>query len=352
MINANGTESNGKGKEDFAAREVGIKAIAESLRLSASTVSRALNGVPGVNPETRKLVEKTAKQMGYVPNLGAQQLVGKRSNLIGVYVPEFEHENLSFTEMFSSIQKGTQKNGKDAIFYYVPLVRYEGQRLIESVQSRNLEGCILFPAFDEFHPIMQEALRIQVPCVNFEGVVGPHCSSVMSDDTEGGRIAGCRLLESGHRVIGYIDGPPHLRICKERYQGFKKALAEQGVAHPEDLVAEGDFTAASGAAAAMKLRKTHPGMTALFCANDLMAAGAIASFRQEGLRVPDDISVIGYDDDPFAKFIHPPLTTVRHGKSPVLPLLTELFEGKPGRLVIAAPELVERRTVANKRARV
>jgi len=346
MIKAHG---NRNGKEDFATREVGIKAIAEALRLSASTVSRALNGVPGVNPETRKLVEKTAKQMGYVPNLGAQQLVGKRSNLIGVYVPEFEHENVSFTEMFSSIQKGTQKNGKDAIFYYVPLVRYEGQRLIESVQSRNLEGCILFPAFDEFHPITQEALRIQVPCINFEGVVGPHCSSVLSDDTEGGRIAGSRLLDSGHRVIGYIDGPPQLRICKQRYEGFKKALADRGVSHREDLVAIGDFTAASGAAAAMKLLKTHPEMSALFCANDLMAAGAIARLQEEGLVVPDDISVIGYDDDPFAKFLHPPLTTIRHGKSPVIPLLTELFEGKPGRLVVAAPELVERRTVADRR---
>lgn len=350
MSISNGSVGNGRRRDEFASREVGIKAIAEALQLSASTVSRALNGVPGVNPETRKLVEKKAKEMGYVPNLGAQQLVGKRSNLIGVYVPEFEHENLSFTEMFSSIQKGTQKNGKDAIFYYVSLVRYEGQRLIESVQSRNLEGCILFPAFDEFHPIMQEALRIQVPCVNFEGVVGPHCSSVMSDDTEGGRIAGNRLLDGGHRVIGYIDGPRHLRICKERYQGFKKALAERGVDHAEDLVAEGDFTSASGAEAALKLLRAHPKMTALFCANDLMAVGAIASFQQEGLRVPEDISVIGYDDDPFAKFINPPLTTIRHGTSPVVPLLTELFEGKPGRLVIAAPELVERGTVAGRQA--
>lgn len=349
MIDVNGN-GNGRGREEFASREVGIKAIADELRLSASTVSRALNGVPGVNPDTRKLVEKTAKQMGYVPNLGAQQLVGKRSNLVGVYVPELEHENLSFTEMFSSIQKGIQSHGKDAIFYYVSLVKYEGQRLVESVQSRNLEGCILFPAFDEHHPIMQEALRIQVPCVNFEGVVGPHCSSVLSDDAEGGWLAGSRLQEGGHRVIGYIDGPPHLRICKERYQGFTKALAERGIVHEAGLVAEGDFTGASGAEAAMKLRETHPEMTALFCANDLMAAGAIARLQQEGLRVPDDISVIGYDDDPLAKFINPPLTTIRHGKSSIIPLLTELFEGKPGRLVMASPELVERRTVTDERA--
>ncbi|WP_027085714.1 LacI family DNA-binding transcriptional regulator [Cohnella panacarvi] len=351
MTISNGGSGNSGRREALASREVGIKAIAEALRLSASTVSRALNGVPGVNPETRKLVEKTAKEMGYVPNMGAQQLVGKRSNLIGVYVPEFEHDNMSFGDMFSSIQKSIQKYGKDVIFYFVPLVVYEGQRLIESVQSRNLEGCVLFPAFDEHHPLTREALRIQVPCVNFEGVLGPHCSSVLSDDTEGGRIAGRRLLEAGHRVIGYINGPSHLRICKQRYQGFVEALAEYGIIHPASLVAEGNFTAASGEAALMKLREAHPEMTAVFGANDLMATGAISNLQKGGLRVPEDFSVIGYDDDLLAKFINPPLTTIRHGQSSVVPLLNELFEGKPGRLVMAKPELVERQTVADRRTR-
>ncbi|MFD0674028.1 LacI family DNA-binding transcriptional regulator [Cohnella sp. GCM10027633] len=334
-------------KDELAAREVGIKAIAEALQISASTVSRALNGVPGVNPGTRKLVEEKAKAMGYVPNLGAQQLVGKRSNLIGVYVPEFDHENLLFLDMFSSIQKGLQSQEKDAIFYYVSFSNYDGQRLTESVHARNLEACILLPAFDEHHPIMREALRIQVPCVNFEGVVGPRCTSAQSDDREGGRIAGRRLLRSGHRVIGYVNGPAHLRISKERYEGFKEVLAERGIEHAERLVAEGCFTAASGAEAAAKLRAANPDMTAVFCANDLMATGIIQAMREQGHRIPEDLSVIGYDDDLLAKFLSPPLTTIRHGKASVAPLLQELLDGRPGRLLKIAPELVERHTVAD-----
>lgn len=335
------------GKDVLSSREVGIKAIAEALQLSASTVSRALNGVPGVNPGTRKLVEDKAKEMGYVPNLGAQQLVGKRSNLIGVYVPEFDHDNMSFLDMFSSIQKGLQREGKDAIFYYVPFAKYEGQWLIESVHARNLEGCILFPAFNEHHPIMQEALRIRVPCVNFEGVVGPRCSSALSDDREGGWIAGRRLLQAGHRVIGYVNGPPQLRISRERYEGVSEALAEAGVELPERLVAAGDFTLASGAEAVIRLRETNPDMTAVFFANDLMAAGAVQVMREQGWRIPEHLSVIGYDDDLLGRFLSPPLTTIQHGKAPIVPLLQELLDGRPGRLVTALPRLVERSTVAD-----
>ncbi len=329
-----------------AAREVGIKAIAEALQLSASTVSRALNGVPGVNPATRKLVEDAARAMGYVPNIGAQQLVGKRSNLIGVFVPEFDHGNALSASMFASIQKALQSNGKDAIFYYLPYSKYEGQRLVESVHARNLEGCILFPAFDEHHPLTKEALRIRVPFVNFEGVVGPRCSSAMSDDVEGGRLAAERLLNAGHRVIGYIDGPAGVRVCRERYAGFKEELAKRGIPHPDSLRAVGDFSAASGGEAARKLREAHPDMTAAFSANDLMATGAISEWKKAGLRVPEDVSIVGYDDDSYGPFVSPPLTTIRHGQPRVLPLLIELLEGKTGRVEIEKPRLVERQSVA------
>ncbi|MFC5530898.1 LacI family DNA-binding transcriptional regulator [Cohnella yongneupensis] len=349
MISRLGNEGNSRGKDELASREVGIKAIAEALQLSASTVSRALNGVPGVNPGTRRLVEQMAREMGYVPNLGAQQLVGKRSNLIGVFVPEFDHGKALFYDMFSSIQKALQSEGKDAIFYYVSFSNYAGQRLTESVHSRKLEGCILFPAFSERHPIMQEALKIRVPCVNFEGVVGPHCSAAMSDDKEGGRLAGQRLVEAGHRVIGYINGPPLARVSQERYEGFKEALTERGIAHAGSLIAEGNFSVESGAEAIMKLREAHPDMTAVFCANDLMATGAIARLQQEeGLRVPEHLSIIGYDDDMHGTFITPPLTTIRHGKPSVISLLMELLSGQPGRKVVAPPQLVERRSVASR----
>ncbi|RED56818.1 LacI family DNA-binding transcriptional regulator [Cohnella lupini] len=331
--------------------EGGIKAVAKTLNLSVSTVSRALNGVYGVNPATRQRVQETAKAMGYVPHLGAKQLVGKGSNMIGVFIPQFEFEASSgFVDMFSPLQMELQRYGKDALFFSVPFLNYPSNRLTECMSSRSLEGCIVFPAFSESHPIMREALDLQVPCVNFEDVVGHHCSSVISDDREGGRMAGAKLLSEGHRVIGYLNGPAHLRICKERYAGFCEALRDSGIEHKPSLVAPGDFSGSSGSRSAIELVNSNPDMTALFCANDLMAMGAIMALTKHGISVPGQLSIVGYDGDIFTAYTSPPLTTVRHSReatsSRAVQLLIELLEGNAGRREAISPELVERQSIA------
>lgn len=335
-----------------ATRDVGIKAIAKALNLSPSTVSRALNGVYGVNQVTRKLVEDKAKVMGYVPHPGAKQLVGKSSNLIGIFVPQFEFEaSTEFVKMFSPIQQVLQGYGRDALFFSIPFSRYPPQRLTECINSRRLEGCIIFPAFSAGHPIMQEVLQLKVPCVNFENVMGPRCSSVISDDREGGRLAARRLLKNGHRRIGYVNGPPHLRICEERYAGFCAELEIFGIEHDASLVRVGDFSGASGARKAMELRQCNPDMTALFCANDLMAAGAIMELSSHEISVPEDISIVGYDDDTFTAYTSPPLTTIRHSIERISPraveMLLALIKGESGTREVIVPELIERKSVTD-----
>jgi LacI family transcriptional regulator len=337
--------------EIATASDGGIKAIAKALNLSTSTVSRALNNVYGVNPATRKLIQDMAKEMGYVPHLGAKQLVGKRSNMIGVFIPQFEFEaSAGYVEMIPPLQQALQSNGKDALFFSIPFSDYPANRLTECMGSRSLEGCILFPAFSADHPIMREALHLQVPCVNFGDVVGPRCSSVISDDREGGRLVGRRLLASGHRVVGFVNGPPHLRICKERYEGFCEALSEQGIVHNPALVSVGNFSGASGAKSASELIAIHPDMTAIFCANDLMAMGAIMELSRSGASVPDEISIIGYDGDTFTAYASPPLTTIKHANQQVslraVQLLMGLLEGNPGTRETISPKLMERRSVA------
>jgi LacI family transcriptional regulator len=330
----------------------GIKAVAKALNLSVSTVSRALNGVYGVHPTTRKRVEETAHSMGYVPHLGAKQLVGKSSNLIGIFIPEFEFEaSDGFVSMLSPLQQALQSFNKDALIFSIPFSHYRNRSLSACISSRSLEGCILLPAFSESHPIMQEALRLQVPCVNFEDVVGPQCSSVISDDLEGGRLAGRRLLEVGHRTIGYINGPPHIRICKERYTGFCKALSEYGIKHDSALVSIGDFSGASGAKSAMQLKNAHPEMTAVFCANDFMAMGALMEYANHGISVPGQISIVGYDGDSFSAFTSPPLTTIRHSveeiSSRAVQHLMDLLEGSPGTRHAIPPQLIERQSITH-----
>jgi LacI family transcriptional regulator len=336
--------------------EGGIKAVAKALNLSASTVSRALNGVYGVNPSTRLLVQETAKVMGYVPHLGAKQLVGKRSNMIGVFIPQFEFEASSgFIGMFSPLQQELQSHGKDALFFSIPFLGYPSLRLTECIGSRSLEGCIIFPAFSESHPMMQEALQLQVPCVNFEDVVGPRCSSIISNDREGGRMAGRRLLEDGHRMIGFLNGPSHIRNCKERYAGFCEALSEFGIEHETSLLVVGDFSGTSGASAAMDLLANKPDMTALICANDLMAMGAIMEYNRRGISVPEQVSIVGYDGDTFSAYTSPPLTTLRHVREEIGPravrMLMELLEGKPGRKDSVSPQLMERQSISSRLAK-
>jgi LacI family transcriptional regulator len=338
-------------KDKTAIHDIGIKAVAKAVNLSPSTVSRALNGVYGVNLATRKLVEETAKSMGYVPHLGAKQLVGKSSNLIGVFIPQYEFEaSLGFVHMFSPLQQALQSYGMDALIFSIPFSNYPHHRLTECIGSRSLEGCMIFPAFSETHPIIQEVLQLQVPCVNFEDVVGPRCSSVISDDREGGRLVGKRLLEDGHRIIGYVNGPPDIRMCKERYAGFCEALSQCGLMHDSALLAVGDFSGSGGARCALELREKNPDMTALFCANDLMAMGAIMELASRGISVPEEISIMGYDGDTFTAYASPPLTTIRHVIEEISPravqMLMELLEGKPGRRDSIAPELMERKSVA------
>ncbi|MBB6731658.1 LacI family DNA-binding transcriptional regulator [Cohnella zeiphila] len=331
--------------------EIGIKQIAERLGLSASTVSRALNDVSGVRAETRRLVLETARKLGYVPNLGAKQLAGKGSGLVGVFFPEFESEaSLGFIHLFSRIQKAFQSAGKDVLFFSVPFEKYRSHWLAECCYSRHLEGAVVFSPFDRSHPFVMEALELGLPFVNFEGTIGPRCSSLLSDDAEGGRLAGEVLAENGHRVIGYVDGPSTLRICRERYSGFCAALEKRGIRHDAGLTAEGDFSGASGAAAAEELLRRHPSLTAIACANDLMAMGAIMALNRMGIRVPERVSVVGYDNEKFGAYTSPPLTTIRHSNDEMAPLavrlMLELLGGRHGRLEMQLPTLVKRASVA------
>lgn len=327
-----------------------IKDIAKKLNISTSTVSRALNGSYGVSAKTISLVKETVNKMGYIPNLGAKQLVGKSSNLIGIFIPEIDFEaEPDFIDISPYLHKALRLFGKDIIIFSIPLYEYQPKSLSEWVGMRNLEGCILLPVFGKEHPLMRDALKIKVPCVNYSGVVGPSCSSVVSNDLEGGRLAGEFLLSHGHTQIGYIGGPESLSICQDRYQGFCEAYSKRFGVHDKNLVVAGDFSGASGAAAIMELVQKNPFLTAVFCANDLMAMGAIMALSQHGIYVPDKISVIGYDGGFFTAYTNPPLTTIQHSNQRIgvkaAEMLVEILHGGKGRKEIISPILVQRSSV-------
>ncbi|QGQ95512.1 LacI family transcriptional regulator [Paenibacillus psychroresistens] len=331
---------------------ISIKDIAKALNLSASTVSRALNGSYGVHRRTISRVEEMARSLGYVPNLGAQQLVGKRSNLIGVFMPEFDYEATpDFHDFFSPMHKALRTFGKDVIIFSIPFGAYQNNDLTQMVGKRNLEGCIFLPAFSKTHPIIKEALRLNVPSVNFGGAFGTQCSLIQSDDYEGGRMAGRYLAEKGHRQIAYINGPTSLQICKDRYAGFCEELFKAGITMEAKSIAIGNFSGASGANAVRELWMQNPKVTAIFCANDLMAMGAIMALTQLGIRIPEQVSIVGYDGAAFTGYSNPPLTTVCHSAQRIgiraAELLLEILHQGSSKRERISPNLVERDSVHN-----
>ncbi|WP_054940374.1 LacI family DNA-binding transcriptional regulator [Paenibacillus ihuae] len=327
-----------------------IKDLSKKVGCSISTVSRALNGSYGVHPNTIEKVRQAAKELGYVPNSGAKQLVTQRSNLIGVFFPEFGMESIrDFEDFFAPLRKALRIYRKEMLIFSVPFAGYQEGSLREWVHSRSLEGCVFLQPFSKEHPLMKEALKLRIPCVNLGNSLGPCCSLVASDDYEGGRLAGTFLIRQGHRSIGYINGPEELSICQERYAGFRDALQSANVTHNPSWIEAGDFSGLSGAKSAALLLEKAPDLTAICCANDLMAMGAMLELYRRSISVPEHVSIMGYDGAFFTPYTTPPLSTVRHCFEWIgmhaAELLIELLNGGTGRAVRFPPELLVRESV-------
>jgi LacI family transcriptional regulator len=328
---------------------ISIKDIARELQISASTVSRALNGAYGVSEKTRQLVLAKAQEMGYVPNLGAKELVNRRSNLIGIIIPETDFEvRPAFFETFPYITKTLRLYGKDTIILSFPPGSYNQGELQRSCIARNLEGVIVMPGFLEKHPILEEILRIKLPAVVMEeNTLGPHCSNIGTDEVLGAYTAVDHLIRLGHRRIGFVNGPMSMvSICKERYAGYRKALEDNGIPYDEQRVINSDFTGTGGAKAARLLLERDPSLTAIFFANDLMAMGAISSLQREGIRVPEELSVMGYDGLFVGEYMNPPLSTIQANDAQIginaAEMMIELINGQRGKSKRIRPSLINR----------
>lgn len=331
---------------------ISIKDIARALNISPSTVSRALNGSYGVKKETREQILEMAREKGYVPHLGAKELVNKRSNLIGLIIPETDFEvRPAFFETFPSLIKTLRMYGKETIMISLPPDRYEPGELPRICQARKLEGVVVLPGFLENHPVLRDVLDMKLAAVVLEeSTQGRHCSNLGTDEVDGACRAVRHLIQSGHRRIGFVNGPRDLvYICKLRYEGYLKALQEAGIPFDARCVIDSDFTGRGGARSVLTLIERNPGMTAVFFANDLMAMGAIHALQEQGMRVPDQLSVMGYDGLFVGAYFTPPLTTVQidHARIGIsaAEMLMELMNGQTGRSRVVKPELVIRGSV-------
>ncbi len=283
--------------------------IAKDSGVSYSTVSRVLNGFEFVKESTRQRVLDSANRLGYVANLSARSLAGGRSNIIGIVVPGLDNGYIG--EIVRGVDEELNRASYDIMLYTTH--RHQGREsaYIQQIANGLTEGVLIVVplATTEY----AEALREQnfpyvlidqadaldrswiVDCTNFQGAY---------EATE-------YLIQLGHQRIGFITGLMQIASASERLEGYKAALRDNNLPCDETLIVQGDYLQSSGYQAAQTLLALPQRPTAIFASNDLEALGAMQAIREHGLSIPDDISLMGFDDIPQASMTHPTLTTVR-----------------------------------------
>jgi len=288
-----------------------INDVARLAGVSKKTVSRVINNSPLLNEETRDRVEKVIRQIGYVPNPQARALALRRNFLVGLI-----HDNPN-AQMVLNVQQGILEalSGTDFGLVVRPVDRTSPlmlEDIRDFLERQRLFGVVLLPPISENDALARLCEEIGCRYARMGSAeLDDHGHMVASNDRQAVREAVAYLVEHGHRLIGLIQGPHGFRSAAERRAGFEDALAKAKIKLPRSLIAEGNYTFESGIEAANRLLDLAPRPTAIFASNDEMAAGVIHAARQRGLAVPDDVSVIGFDDTAIAAHIWPPLTTVR-----------------------------------------
>jgi len=304
--------------------------VAAKAGVSPATVSLVLNGKPGVSPETRQRVLQAAEELNYRPNASARSLVLEKTNMLGVILPDIG------SPFYSEVVQGVEQEAT-AQGYYLVLCTTCGKSSREEgylhlFWEHRVDGLLLVTPRNE--SLIQEIRKHGFPLVVLDRDISlqDDVVEVIVDNFHGAIQAVEHLIHCGYRNIGFINGLPEIQASQERFRGYQTALRKHGLCFCPELVVEGDFTERGGYIAMKKLLSVASNLDAVFVANDWMALGALRAIREQGLRVPDDIGLVGFDDVPLAAQTDPPLTTVRQPMREMgalgVQLLIQLIKGK------------------------
>jgi DNA-binding LacI/PurR family transcriptional regulator len=289
---------------------VSIKDIAKAAGVSHSTVSRALSDSPLVSTQTKERIQLLAQEMGYSPDAQARSLVMGKTQTIGVVVTTLTDPFIA--EVVQSIQNTAHRHGYTVILASSNAEPEREIAAVEMLQSKRVGGLIVTSS--RVGALYLEHLeRIGVPIVlinNHNEHSGRYTYTVSVDNRQGGYAATMHLIQLQHRRIAYIARPADLSSNLERLDGYRQALAEAGIPFDPALVVPGSGQVEGGERALHALTALEEPPTAVFCYNDLTAIGLLRAAREIGLAVPGDLAVVGFDDIPFARYVHPALTTV------------------------------------------
>lgn len=327
-----------------------MKDIARLAGVSTSTVSHVINKSRFVSDEIAERVNNAAQQLNYAPSALARSLKMNRTKTIGMLVTT--STNPFFGEVVKGVERSCYHQG-----YNLILCNTEGdnQRMKASINTllqKRVDGLLLMCSTLEGERLDVFDRYPDIPIVVMGwGPILFASDKIQDNSLQGGYMAAKHLIECGHKEIGCITGPLIRHQAQMRYEGYKRALAEAGIAINPDWIVESDFECEGGYQAFEKLYQRGKLPSALFVSNDMMAMGVIQAASQRGLRVPDDLSLIGYDDVHIAKFMTPALTTIhqpkyRLGKAAVDTLLYRLENpDTTAQVVQLEPTLVVRNSV-------
>jgi LacI family transcriptional regulator len=334
---------------------VTIYDIAKITGYSAPTVSKALNNQSDIGPKTKEKILQVAKELGYIPNSSAKGLVTRKSWLIGLIYEEDELgvgiEHPLFASIINTFKQEMEAAGYELIF----IARNLGGRnmsLLEHCQYRHVDGVLIANAGANDTEVL-EVITSDIPCIS-SNIVFPDICTVTSENIRPSVEAVQYLYALGHRAIAHIAGPQNSIAAAgyERLEGYKAGLVSRQLPIKDEFIVVSDFwNSESGYKSMIELWKNKDKPTAIFCASDIMSMGVMNACRDLGLRIPKDISIISFDDNLWASFSHPPLTTFRQDRQAIGRKAAEMMkilmngEKVPPRVLVPVT-LIERESCA------
>ncbi len=323
-----------------------IEEVAAAAGVSRSTVSRVVNGSTSVSPAALEAVQRAIADLNYVPNRAARSLASRQTLAIALVVPE-DTTRFFGDPFFASIVSGINAriSKSDYVLNLFIASDDSGDKTTSYLRSGSVDGAIVVSHHTS--DLFIDQIAAAVPVVYGGRPVRTRGTDyyVDVDNLAGARSATNYLIAKGHRHIGTIGGPPTMPAGVDRVQGYRDALAAAGL--EEVVVEDGDFTAAGGSAAMSRILASKVAFDSLFIASDLMARGALAVLGRAGIRVPQDVAIIGFDDSPVATSVTPQLTTMRQpshsqGEQMAGVLLDRLAGLSPAHATILDTELIIR----------
>jgi len=340
-----------------APRRLTIRSVAERAQVSLGTVSNVLNRPEMVAPATRARVQAAMDELGFVLNTAAHQLRMGNSRSVSVVVHDVS--NSFFTETIRGIEDVANDNGYVVIVSSSDAAPEREQRCLRLLEEQRVLGVLITPAERDLkHLARLQERGTRVILLDRHGPVGGFCS-VAVDDVRGGELAATHLFNQGHQRVAMVNGPIEIRQCADRRRGVRRAARRAGF-DPDTAIVDvpvATLSTAGGHSAVPIILAGSPTPTGVVCANDMAAMGVLRGLREAGMRVPDDISVVGYDDIDFAAMLSPSLTSVRQpkyelGASAARLLLEEVSDAThTHREVRFEPELIVRSSTAPAQAR-